>query len=69
MQSKGYHSGEHFTLFTEMVQLGSGAFRRVETYRLSGLACLVIAQNADKKSRLLSWRRSIIQIRVVLEIL
>lgn len=46
---KGYHSGEHFTLFTEMVQLGSGAFRRVETYRLSGLACLVIAQNADKK--------------------
>lgn len=46
---KGHHSGEHFVLFTEMVQLGSGAFRQVETYKLSGLACLIISQNADKK--------------------
>ena len=48
-EQKGNHSGEHFITFTEMVQLGSGAYRQVNTYRLSSLACLIISQNADKK--------------------
>lgn len=49
---KGYHFGDNFSLFTEMVQLGSGAFRQVDTYRLSSLACLIISKNADKKKPL-----------------
>ena len=48
-EQKGNHSGEHFITFTEMVQLGSGAYRQVNTCRLSSLACLIISQNADKK--------------------
>lgn len=51
-EQKGHHFGEHFIQFTEMVRLGSGAFRQVNTYRLSNLACLVISQNADKKKPL-----------------
>lgn len=48
-QEKGNHFGEHFTPFTEMVQLGSGAYRQVSSYRLSAFACMIISQNADKK--------------------
>ena len=32
-----------------MVQLGSGSFRKVENYHLSREACLLIAENADRK--------------------
>lgn len=48
-QEKGNHFGEHFIPFTEMVQLGSGAYRQVSSYRLSAFACMIISQNADKK--------------------
>lgn len=41
--------GDHFNQTVEMVQLGSGAFRKVENYHLSQEACLKIAENADQK--------------------
>ena len=49
-EQNGNHYGEHFNTLTEMVQLGYGANRQVNTYRLSSLACLLISQNADKKT-------------------
>jgi hypothetical protein len=48
-QNRGMEMGEHFNQVVEMVKLGSGSFREVENFRLSRLACLIIAENADGK--------------------
>ena len=40
---------DHFNQTVEMVRLGSGSFRKVENYHLSREACLLIAENADRK--------------------
>lgn len=47
--SKGMKTDDHFNLHVEMVKLGSGAFRNVENFHLSQMACLIIAENADGK--------------------
>ena len=46
---KGMKIDDHFNLSVDMVRLGSGAFRKVETFHLSRLACLIVAENADEK--------------------
>ena len=48
-QDRGLDMAEHFNQVFEMVKLGSGTNRMVENFHLSRLACLIIAQNADKK--------------------
>ncbi len=49
---KGYHLSEHFVEITEMVELGSGAVREVMSIRLSRVACMAVAMNADKKKEM-----------------
>lgn len=49
MEVNDINFGDHFNQTVEMVQLGSGAFRKVENYHLSQEACLKIAENADQK--------------------
>lgn len=39
---------DHFVDFTEMVEIGSGAKRKLESVKLSRYACYLIVQNADK---------------------
>lgn len=46
---KGMKINEHFNQSVDMVRIGGGAFRKVETFNLSRLACLIIAENADGK--------------------
>lgn len=48
-KNQGMNVGEHFNQNVEMVKLGSGAYREVENFRLSRIACLIIAENADSK--------------------
>ena len=48
-KAKGLVETDHFNQSVEMVQLGSGSFRKVENYHLSREACLVVAENADRK--------------------
>lgn len=48
-QVKGMNLATHFNRVVEMVKLGSGAFREVENIHLSREACLLIAENADRK--------------------
>lgn len=48
-QDRGLDMTEHFNQVVEMVKLGSGTYRTVENFHLSRLACLIIAENADKK--------------------
>ena len=40
-----------------MVKLGSGAYRNVENFHLSRMACLIIAENADSKKALVQQAR------------
>ena len=49
---KGYHLSEHFVEITEMAELGSGAVREVASIRLSRVACISVAMNADRKKEM-----------------
>ena len=40
-----------------MVRVGGGAFRKVEAFNLSRLACLIIAENADGKKPMVQQAR------------
>lgn len=46
-QRSGQASDNHFVAFDKMVELGSGAARRVTDYRLTRYACYLIVQNGD----------------------
>ncbi len=54
---KGINIGDHFNRAVEMVKVGSGAFRNVELFHLSRMACLIIAENADSKKMLVQLAR------------
>ncbi len=54
---KGLIVKDHFYQTVEMVRLGSGAFRKVELFHLSKMACLIIAENADSKKMLVQQAR------------
>ena len=56
--SKGMNTSDHFNQTVEMVKLGSGAFRKVEIFRLSRIACMIIAENADGKKALVQQARN-----------
>lgn len=55
--TKGMDVDHHFNRTVEMVKLGSGAYRQVETFHLSRLACMIIAENADSKKALVQQAR------------
>lgn len=47
--AKGMEMDDHFNRSVDMIRVGKGAFRKVELFHLSQLACLIIAENADSK--------------------
>lgn len=55
--NKGMNIDDHFNQAVEMVKLGSGSFRKVNILRLSRMACMIIAQNADEKKMLVKQAR------------
>ncbi|MDE6022803.1 MAG: virulence RhuM family protein, partial [Muribaculaceae bacterium] len=54
---KGMEIDDHFNRTVDMVRVGSGAFRKVELFHLSRLACMIIAENADSKKMLVQQAR------------
>lgn len=54
---KGMKIDEYFNQSVDMVRVGGGAFRKVETLHLSRLACLIIAENADEKKPMVQQAR------------
>ncbi len=56
--AKGMNITDHFNQSVDMVKLGSGAFRKVEVFRLSRMACMIIAENADGKKALVQQARA-----------
>ena len=54
---KGMNIDDHFNQTVDMVKLGSGAYRKVNIFRLSRMACMIIAENADGKKPLVQQAR------------
>ena len=54
---KGMKIDEHFNQSVDMVRVGGGAFRKVEAFNLSRLACLIIVENADGKKPMVQQAR------------
>lgn len=54
---KGMKIDDHFNQTVDMVKLGSGAYRKVNIFRLSRMACMIIAENADGKKPLVQQAR------------
>ncbi len=54
---KGMNVDEHFNQAVDMFKVGNGAFRKVEIFRLSRMACMIIAENADGKKPLVQQAR------------
>lgn len=55
---KGMKIDDHFNQTVDMVKLGSGAYRKVNIFRLSRMACMIIAENADGKKPLVQQARA-----------
>ena len=55
--SKGMTIDEHFNHAVDMFKVGNGAFRKVETFHLSRMACMIIAENADTRKPLVKQAR------------
>ena len=45
---------DHFVDFNKMVEVGSGAKRKQDDYKLSRYACYLIVQNADSKKKIVA---------------
>lgn len=56
--AKGMNIDDHFNPTVEMVKLGSGSFRKVGTFHLSRMACLIIAENADARKALVKQAKA-----------
>ena len=58
---------DHFVDVNEMVQIGSGAQRQVENYKLSRYACYLIVQNADPKKEIVALGQTYFAVQTRLQ--
>lgn len=54
---RGMNVDDHFNQAVDMVKIGNGSFRKVNIFRLSRMACMIIAENADGKKLLVQQAR------------
>ena len=54
---------DHFIDISKMVQIGSGAKRKQQDYKLTRYACYLIAQNGDSRKKLLHLLKLILQFK------
>ena len=53
-KNSGHETGNHFVDINEMVTLGSGAKREIQSQALSRYACYLIVQNADPAKKIVA---------------
>lgn len=53
-EQSGNDVSDHFAQVSEMVQIGSGAEREMESYQLSRYACYLIVMNGDPRKEVIS---------------
>ena len=53
-KNSGIDSSDHFVGVDKMVQIGSGAKRKQQDYKLSRYACYLIAQNGDGRKKVIA---------------
>lgn len=57
-KNSGQSHLHHFVDYHEMVGIGSGAKRQMESVKLSRYACYLIVQNADPGKKLWHWKKN-----------
>ena len=53
-QKTGFDEGNHFAHVSEMVRIGSGAERKMDSYKLSRYACYLIVMNGDPRKEVIA---------------
>ena len=62
-KNSNYNILDHFTGVRKMVQIGSGAEKKIEDYKLSRYACYLIAQNADSRKKVVALAQTYFAIQ------
>lgn len=57
----------HLVEFNEMVSIGSGAFREMESYKLSRYACYLVVQNADPSKEVVALGQTYFAVQTRLQ--
>lgn len=66
-RNSGHAVENHIVDFNEMVQIGSGAQREMESYKLSRYACYLIVQNADPSKEIVAAGQTYFAIQTRLQ--
>jgi DNA-damage-inducible protein D len=66
-KNSGHEVENHIVDFNEMVQIGSGAQREMESYILSRYACYLIVQNADPSKEIVATGQTYFAIQTRLQ--
>ena len=66
-QNSGQAIENHFVDFHEMVPIGSGAFREMESIKLSRYACYLIVQNADPNKEVVALGQTYFAVQTRLQ--
>jgi len=66
-KNSGHEVENHLVEFNEMVPIGSGAQREMESYKLSRYACYLIIQNADPSKEIVATGQTYFAIQTRLQ--
>lgn len=62
-KNSSFEVSDHFGEVTEMVEIGSGAHRRLRSYVLSRYACYLIAMNGDPQKQVIALAQSYFAVK------